>query len=150
MEMVRANGEWAAMLAETAAERDRLKAENETLRKMLAGCHETIEAQQKEIGWYVENRAEGSRLKAEVERLTAALDEQALILKAHTEALADQDRRTEAVRELHKPEEGCGHCWAEDHDQPDPYPHARWALILCDECGDRWPCLTIRALDGDA
>ena len=46
MEMVRANGEWAAMLAETAAERDRLKAENETLRKMLAGCHETIEAQQ--------------------------------------------------------------------------------------------------------
>ena len=89
-------------------------------------------------------------LKAEVERLTAALDEQALILKAHTEALADQDRRTEAVRELHKPEEGCGHCWAEDHDQPDPYPHARWALILCDECGDRWPCLTIRALDGDA
>ena len=83
MEMVRANGEWAAMLAETAAERDRLKAENETLRKMLAGCHETIEAQQKEIGWYVENRAEGSRLKAEVERLTRERDE----LKAKNEHL---------------------------------------------------------------
>lgn len=55
------------------AERDRLKAEVETLRKMLAGCHETIEAQQKEIAWYVGQREDTGRLKAEVERLRAEL-----------------------------------------------------------------------------
>lgn len=40
----------------------------------------------------------------------------------------------------HRPVEDCGHCWAEAHGEPDPRPHDRWVVTVCDECDELWPC----------
>ena len=66
---------------------------------------------------------------------------------------ADRAEKAEAairrVRELHVGSPECAHCFAER--DGDPTPHTGYvAVITCDECAERWPCRTIRALDGDA
>jgi len=38
----------------------------------------------------------------------------------------------------HRPVEDCGHCWAEAHGEPDPRPHDRWVVTVCDECDELW------------
>ncbi len=83
-------------------------------------------------------------LVAAVERVQDARAEQA-------EAERDQAQAAlERVRELHQPTEGLGYGCDED-DIPGSYGHIAQVCTSCgtaDEYGVRWPCPTIRALDG--